>query len=96
MNYALSVAADRDLLELTQHSLLQFGQSQTKKYLTELEQLFIALARDPSMGRSRTEIKRGLMCFPFKAHVIYYRIKQPDLVLIVRVLHGSRDQERSL
>jgi len=52
---------------------------------------FYLLACHPQMGRHRDEdLRPGLRSFPVGEYVVIYRIEEPD-VLILHVLHGSRD-----
>jgi toxin ParE1/3/4 len=54
---------------------------------------FVLLASFPNIGRSRDmDLRPGLRSFPVGEYVILYRIQKQD-VLILRVLHGSRDIE---
>jgi toxin ParE1/3/4 len=53
-----------------------------------------ALARQPSMGRSRPELATDLRSFPVGRYVIFY-VPLPKGVEIVRV-HGARDIESTL
>ena len=49
------------------------------------------LAETPGMGRSRGEdLRPGLFSFPVGQYVLFYR-EQPDGIVLVRVIHGSRD-----
>ena len=52
---------------------------------------FYLLATHPNMGRARDgDLRPGLRSFPVSEYVIIYRIDEGD-VLVLRVLHGSRD-----
>lgn len=53
---------------------------------------FWLLALHPYMGRRRDDdIRPGLRGFAADGYVIIYRVAEDDLVLIVDVMHGSRD-----
>jgi toxin ParE1/3/4 len=53
---------------------------------------FWLLARYPYMGRRRDEdLRPGLRSFPADDYVIIHRIEKDDVVLILHVVHGSRD-----
>ena len=43
------------------------------------------------MGRSRQDLRPDLFSFPVGRHVLFYR-PQPGEIVLVRVLHGARDQ----
>lgn len=93
--YELSAAADRDLDDIFDYTTAKFGFDQAVKYLTDFEILFSQLAANPHLGKSRDEIKAGLMSFSKASHVVFYRILR-GRIRIVRVLHGSRDMPRLL
>jgi toxin ParE1/3/4 len=57
-----------------------------------LHSKFVALAKQPLMGRARDEVRTGIRSFPVGSYVIYYR-DTPKLVEIARVLHGALDLE---
>jgi toxin ParE1/3/4 len=50
------------------------------------------LARTPEAGARREEIEPGLRGFPAGDYIIYYRVSGA-FVIIVRIIHGSRDQK---
>jgi plasmid stabilization system protein ParE len=50
------------------------------------------LARYPYLGRARDEdLRPGLRSFPVDDYLIIHRIVEDDVVLILHVVHGSRD-----
>lgn len=55
-----------------------------------LHSKFVALAKQPLMGRARDDLRPGLRSFPVGSYVIYY-CNTPKLVEIARVLHGALD-----
>ena len=49
------------------------------------------LAETPGMGRSRAEdLRPGLLSFPVGQYIIFY-CEQPDGIVLIRIIHGSRD-----
>lgn len=53
---------------------------------------FWLLARYPYLGRARDEdLRPGLRSFPVGDYLIIDRITADDVVLILHVVHGSRD-----
>jgi plasmid stabilization system protein ParE len=53
---------------------------------------FWLLARYPYIGRRRDEdLRIGLRSFAADDYVIIHRIVEEDVVLILHVVHGSRD-----
>jgi toxin ParE1/3/4 len=51
---------------------------------------FVALGRNPRIGRARPELRSDLRSFPFGAYPILYRVVD-DGVEIVRVVHAVRN-----
>ncbi|WP_143883861.1 type II toxin-antitoxin system RelE/ParE family toxin [Chryseobacterium binzhouense] len=88
--YILSEAADKDLEDIFDYTLEEFGFDQAEKYLLEIEEIFQKLILNPQLGKKRHEIKKGLYSLPKANHIIFYRILD-NHIRIVRVLHGSRD-----
>lgn len=88
--YILSEIADKDLEDIFDYTLNEFGFNQAETYLLEIEEIFQNLFLNPRLGKKRDEIKKGLYSFPKDNHVIFYRILDHH-IRIVRVLHGSRD-----
>jgi plasmid stabilization system protein ParE len=53
---------------------------------------FWILAQYPYLGRARdVDLRPGLRSFPAEDYVIIHRIAEDDAVLILHVVHGSRD-----
>ncbi|WP_312389017.1 type II toxin-antitoxin system RelE/ParE family toxin [Chryseobacterium sp.] len=88
--YILSEIADKDLEDIFDYTLDEFGFDQAKRYLLELEKNFQNLLLNPQLGKKRDEIKKGLYSLPKDNHIIFYRILQ-NHIKIIRVLHGSRE-----
>jgi plasmid stabilization system protein ParE len=53
---------------------------------------FWLLARFPYLGRARdADLRSGLRSFPVDDYLIIHRVIEADVVLIVHIVHGSRD-----
>ncbi len=89
-SYRLSVAAATDINDLYDYTIDRFGEQQAIKYLTGLDERLAFLAERPDTGRIRDEVRKGLMSFVYKKHVVFYRVMKYG-IRIVRVLHGSMD-----
>ncbi|MBL9018572.1 MAG: type II toxin-antitoxin system RelE/ParE family toxin [Myxococcales bacterium] len=85
--FRITKAARRDLIEIGRHTLQRWGADQRRRYLTQLDARFRWLARNPELGTSSDEIKRGYWRYREGRHVIYYR-PSADGVDIIRVLHA--------
>ncbi|MBC2772892.1 type II toxin-antitoxin system RelE/ParE family toxin [Rhizobium sp. AQ_MP] len=96
-SYALSRAADRDILTLLVSSIDTFGAFQTDVYINGLRDIFAMLATHPGSGVAfiHPRTHRTYRRFHHGSHVIYYRQRATD-ILIVRVLHARMLPEKHL
>jgi toxin ParE1/3/4 len=89
-HYELSLAADKDLEDVFDYTVDKFGVDQAVKYVFEFDEKFTMLIKNPALGRSRPEIKKGLRSLSKDSHQIFYHVLK-NHIRIVRVLHGSLD-----
>jgi len=82
----VSVDAEEDIDGIAAFTAKTWGQRQTDEYLAKLEDSFKLLAQNPSIGRLCESIRPGLLRFEVGKHVVFY-IREPEGILIVRVLH---------
>ena len=66
------------------------------RIVDELTERFPILAGIPEGGRLRPELEPGLRSFPVDDYIIYYRKAKRGGILISRVVHGRRDQQKAL
>ena len=85
-NYRLTPDAQTDLIEIRRFTVQQWGEAQSRKYLSELRATIHLLAQSPSLGKSRTEIGPKVSSFPHASHVIYYLIHE-EQVIVFAILH---------
>ncbi|MDD4190230.1 MAG: type II toxin-antitoxin system RelE/ParE family toxin [Mangrovibacterium sp.] len=90
ITYRLSQKADRDLEEIFDYTVREFGVDQAIAYVNGFEDVFAGLAANPELGRKRNEIRNGLRSFVKGSHTVFYRIVK-NHIRIVRILHGCRD-----
>ncbi len=93
--YILSVAADRDLEEIYIYSYNNFGETKADAYLSGLEECLQRLAESPRTGRKADHIRKAYMRYEYVSHSIFYKTQDKN-ILVVRVLHNSRDVIRHL
>lgn len=86
----ITAHARKDLQEI--HSHIAKDKPEAARRLVErLRAKARQLAETPGMGRSRGEdLRPGLFSFPVGQYILFYR-EQPDGVVLVRIIHGSRD-----
>ena len=63
-----------------------------ERLVSQLTGRFSFLAKNPGVGRSRSEIREGLRSFPVGSHRIYYRQETKGIVRILYVRHAARDE----
>ncbi len=80
-NYQLIPDAQSDLIEIRHYTVAQWGEAQSKKYLTGLRQTIWLLAKTPSLGKPRPEVGMNVSSFPHVSHVIYYVVHDQQLVI---------------
>lgn len=86
--YRLTSDAQSDLIDIRRYTLAQWGVTQSRKYLSELQQTLLALSEAPSIGKKRLEVGEEVFSFPYVSHVIYYTLDNQQLVAFA-VLHKS-------
>lgn len=87
-----SRAAERDLLSIWRFIALDNTRA-VDRFLLALVAQCERLGDAPGSGRARPELAAEVRSFPYRTYVIFYRTL-PDGILILRVLHSSRDIDR--
>lgn len=88
--FRLTPRALKDLDEIADYSLAQWGEKQTERYLVALEDRFRWLADNPLLGRARDDIAEGYRSFQQGSHLVFYLISG-DEIQIIGVPHASMD-----
>jgi len=90
VGYRLTGEARRDLQEIRDYTLRNWGARQSKDYLRQLQALMTRLSEMTGLGQSRSDdLSPGIYSFPYVSHMIYYRIQGADIV-VMAVMHQSR------
>jgi toxin ParE1/3/4 len=92
MTHLRTPQADADLDSIWRYIALQSGSYEVAdRFIDAIVERFLLLAEYPHIGRARDEdLRPGLRSFPVGDYIILYRMHDQH-VLILRVLHGSRD-----
>ncbi|WP_186418904.1 type II toxin-antitoxin system RelE/ParE family toxin [Bosea sp. CS1GBMeth4] len=91
MRFRLSLAAKEDIIGIAEQGIRLFGQAQARRYHDELFAIFDMIAAYPRIARERKELSPPMRIYPFKAHLVVYRVEQDGSVLIARVRHAHED-----
>ena len=86
--YKLTKDAQEDLIKIRQYTVTQWGRTQSKLYLSELQHTISLLSEAPEMGKKRPDVSVDAYSFPHASHVIYYVLHNHHL-LVFAVLHKS-------
>jgi toxin ParE1/3/4 len=89
----LAPEARIDYTEILLYTLRTRGDRQMNEYSDQLEQAFVTIGGNPSIGRRRDDLRPGLRSFPVGQHIVFYRVDGSD-VTVVRILHAKQDVER--
>lgn len=89
--YVFSEATARDIENLLEQSIHQFGLQQTQDYHDSLKKCLELLVQNPCMGMQADDLKPGYRCFLHESHVLFYRVVEDDTIFIIRVLHKHMD-----
>ena len=91
MGFRLSPAAEEDGVGIAEQGIRLFGSIQARRYHDELFAIFDMIAAYPRIARERSELSPPMRIYPFKAHLVVYRVEEGGNVLIVRVRHAHED-----
>ena len=89
-DYDLSRAAVEDLIAIFLDGVERFGLNQAELYQDGLENSFAFLAQYPEATRERLELNPPSRAYPYRAHMIFYRIAG-SRIFIQRIRHARED-----
>jgi toxin ParE1/3/4 len=95
-SFILTRKAKADMLSIGRYTRRQWGKTQQRRYLSQLDAAFHDLADKPEIGRASNDIREGYYKYGVGKHLIFYRHKGTDQIEIVRILHGRMDIDQHL
>lgn len=95
-SFTLTQKARSDMLSIGRYTRKQWGKTQQRRYLSQLDTAFHDLADKPDIGRTCNDIREGYYKYGVGKHLIFYRHKEEDQIEIVRILHDRMDIEQHL
>lgn len=84
--HRFSAHAQRDLINIIIYTIENWGKTQANIYIDGLEELAENLAKSPTLGTRRNDLKDGLFSFPYQSHILFYNSTKSGIT-IIRVLH---------
>lgn len=83
-------AAEKDLEEIWLYSLEHWGMQQADDYIGAILNRLQWLAKHPSAGKPRPDIKSGYFYFPEGRHLIFYQ-QHAECIEVIGILHQNMD-----
>ena len=90
----LSKEANRDLSSIFRYWAERATFEVADRTVDEIVERFGLIAKFPEVGRHSDDVSEGLLRITAGQYVIYFR-KLPQVIRVMRVLHGARDQKRA-
>ena len=82
--YRLSRKTVTDLDGIHEYTIVDFGVTQARNYMSGLHEHFENLARQPALGREANKIVLGLRRYEYRSHVVFY-VPEDRSMMIVRL-----------
>ncbi|GLK77355.1 hypothetical protein GCM10008171_26090 [Methylopila jiangsuensis] len=96
MAYRTTAAAKADLFALFRYGVENFGVAKADAYFSDLLDALDLVSDAPGVGVARPELDPPCRVLFHRLHAIYYGVESDGGVLILRVLHATRDWRRHL
>ena len=92
----LQFEANRDLEEIYLYTADRFGEAQAERYVRAIRESCEDVLNGRKFTRRET-LSSGEYCsHPSGSHRVYSRVRDNGDLVVVRILHGSRDVRRHL
>jgi toxin ParE1/3/4 len=92
--YHFTRKAAADLAHIWEYSFETWSEQQADSYYKSLISGCGAVARNPGLGKSYSDIAPNLRGIKVQRHVIFYRVNDKGAVEITRILHERMDLKR--
>jgi len=86
----LTERALADLVSIESLSIQQWGKRVATKYLSDIAARLRLVHENPEILTSVDGLPEPLRCYPAREHVLVFDV-QPKSVVLLTVIHGSRD-----
>lgn len=84
------------MIAIGRYTRREWGKTQQRRYLSQLDAAFHDLADKPEIGHTCGEIRADYYKYGVGKHVIFYHYREKDQIEIARILHGRIDIEQHL
>jgi toxin ParE1/3/4 len=95
-----SPLAKRDIVEILTFTKRRWGTEQARIYGALIKEALVTVARDPTLGKPRDDVRSGLLAFHIRQqgrdarHLLFYVVADDGTVRVLRLLHDAMDFER--
>jgi toxin ParE1/3/4 len=90
MDIKITAKAESDLVSIWHYTYTKWGEDQAAAYLRKINETVLSLKDYPKKGKIRHEVTTNCRFLPVERHILIYR-EQDNIIVILRVLHGSVD-----
>lgn len=95
VKYRIRSLAQADLESIWLYTCEEWNVTQADSYLDAIIQRFDWLADNPTLGKSRDDVKQGYYCFPEGLHLIFYVVNEQGIknnqIEIIGIPHQRMD-----
>ena len=91
----IAPAVRADIRSIRIYSKAAFGSDAARAYLLGLRDVFVRLGEFPDAGVREADLGDSVRSYGYRSHRVYYR-RDGDGVLIIRILHHTRDVPRAI
>lgn len=95
MAFRVTPRAGQDIVALYEHGTLTYGLAAATTYAEGLREVFMFLSEFPRATRERDEVSPPVRIYPYRSHLVAYRIEDEDVV-VVRVVHQRSEWTEEL
>ena len=79
-----------NIREISEHSIVQWGQATAEKYLTAIEFGLLRLQEQPNLLREEPDLHLSLTFYRVNKHLLVCDV-QATLIIVLTVIHASMD-----
>ena len=96
MRLRVSRRAQRDIEQALSYTRTRYGDRQETIYANTIQRAFQDLLDHPLIGPIRADLAGQFRAYRAGHHIVFYRLEDDDLILVIAVLHERMDPARHL
>ena len=94
--YILTNKAVQDLAHIWNYTFDTWSERQADRYYDDILKLCASLPKNPAQGKKYSALVQGLRGVKINKHIVFFRILEPNIIEIERVLHERMDLKSRL